>query len=159
MTAFFVILERERVQMERAFAEIVESWLREEEGYRRFMYLDTVGVPTIGYGRNLKDVGINPVEAGVLLRNDMQSALMVAESFRWFNALSDLRKAVITDMIFNMGRLRFKLFKKMILAVAAKDYSGAAREMLDSKWAKQVGDRANKLAYVMVNDKERPRER
>jgi len=142
--------------MEKSFAAIVESWLREEEGYRRFMYLDTEGIPTIGYGRNLKDVGINPVEAEFLLRNDMQSALIGAASFPWFDALSDLRKAVITDMIFNMGLLRFKTFKKMLFAVTNKDYPGAALEMLDSKWAKQVGDRADKLAYVMVNNKERP---
>jgi len=142
--------------MEKSFAAIVENWLREEEGYRRFIYLDTEGIPTIGYGRNLKDVGINPVEAEFLLRNDMQSALIGAASFPWFDALSDLRKAVITDMIFNMGLLRFKTFKKMLFAVTNKDYPGAALEMLDSKWAKQVGDRADKLAYVMVNNKERP---
>ena len=142
--------------MEKSFAAIVESWLREEEGYRRFMYLDTEGVPTIGYGRNLKDVGINPVEAEFLLRNDMQSALIAAASFPWFDALSDLRKAVITDMIFNMGLPRFKSFKKLLRAVENRDYPVAALEMLDSKWAKQVGDRADKLAYVMVNNKERP---
>ena len=138
--------------MEKPFAAIVESWLHEEEGYRRFMYLDTEGIPTIGYGRNLKDVGINPIEAEFLLRNDMQSALIAAASFPWFDDLSDLRKAVIVDMIFNMGLPRFKTFKKLIRAVEKKDYPGAAIEMLDSKWAKQVGDRANKLAYIMLND-------
>jgi len=142
--------------MEKSFAAIVENWLREEEGYRRFIYLDTEGIPTIGYGRNLKDVGINPTEAEFLLRNDMQSALLAAASFPWFIDLSELRKAVIVDMVFNMGLPRFKTFKKMILAVINKNYPGAALEMLDSKWAKQVGDRADKLAYVMVNDKERP---
>ena len=138
--------------MEKSFDVIVEGWLREEEGYRRFPYLDTEGILTIGYGRNLKDVGISPVEAEFLLRNDMQSALIAAASFPWFIDLSDLRKAVIVDMVFNMGLPRFKTFKKMLLAVTNKDYPGAAIEMLDSKWAKQVGDRANKLAYIMLND-------
>ena len=140
--------------MEKPFAAIVESWLREEEGYRRFMYLDTEGIPTIGYGRNLKDVGINPIETEFLLRNDMQSALIAAASFPWFDDLSDLRKAVIVDMIFNMGLPRFKTFKKMIRAVTNKVYSVAALEMMNSKWARQVGKRADKLAYVMLNDKE-----
>jgi len=140
--------------MEITFTTIAEGWLREEEGYRRFMYLDTEDIPTIGYGRNLRDVGISQVEAEFLLRNDMQSSLIGAAGFPWFDGLSDLRKAVITDMIYNMGLLRFKTFKKMLLALINKDYFAASVEMLDSKWAKQVGYRAVKLAYVMRHDKE-----
>ena len=145
--------------MEKSFDAIVENWLREEEGYKRFPYLDTEGILTIGYGRNLKDVGISPVEAEFLQRNSIRVAITEAKSFPWFDDLSELRRAVIVDMLYNIGLPRFKSFKKMILAVINKDYRRTALEMLDSKWAKQVGDRADKLAYVMVNDKERPRER
>ena len=144
--------------MEKPFAAIVESWLREEEGYRRFMYLDTEGIPTIGYGRNLKTVGISPVEAEFLLRNDMQSALIGAASFPWFDDLSELRKAVIVDMIFNLGLAGFKTFKKLIRALEKRDYPGVSFEMLCSKWTKQVGDRAVRLAYVMLHNRERPTE-
>jgi lysozyme len=43
-------------------------------------------------------------------------------------------------------------FPKMHLALAAGDYPGAAREMLDSDWAQQVGDRADRLAQQMVTN-------
>lgn len=142
--------------METSFAVIAETWLRGEEGYRRFVYLDTEGIPTIGYGRNLKDVGINRAEADYLLRNDLEIAVITAVGFSWFDDLSVLRKAVILDMLFNLGLPRFKTFKKMILAVVNKDYRGAAIEMLDSKWARQVGKRADKLAYAMRNNREMP---
>ena len=60
-----------------------------------------------------------------------------------------MRQAVLIDMMFNLGSPRFKQFKKMIQALEDNDYSRASFEMLDSKWAVQVGNRANYLAEKM----------
>jgi lysozyme len=52
-------------------------------------------------------------------------------------------------MIFNIGMPRFKQFKKMIAALEEGDWSEAANQMMDSKWAKQVGKRAERLRDMM----------
>ena len=53
-------------------------------------------------------------------------------------------------MVFNLGLSRFLNFKKFIDAMEQKDYETAGKEMLDSKWAKQVGDRAKRLKQMIV---------
>ena len=60
---------------------------------------------------------------------------------------------MIIEMIFHLGLPRFLGFKKMIQALREDDYSKAAIEMLDSKWACQVGVRASTLANIMDNAK------
>jgi lysozyme len=52
-------------------------------------------------------------------------------------------------MIFNIGYTRVLGFKKMLAAIKRDDYQTAAKEMLDSNWARQVGNRATKLAALM----------
>lgn len=64
-----------------------------------------------------------------------------AETFPWFGKLNNPRKQAILNMLFNLGLTRFSKFKKMIACIEASD-AVAAREMLDSKWAKQVKGRA-----------------
>jgi len=57
------------------------------------------------------------------------------------------------DMAFNMGVPRLCKFKKMWAAIYAGDYNTAAIEMLDSRWATQVGTRAIKLSKAMEEGK------
>lgn len=127
--------------------------LKRDEGFRQFPYKDTVGILTVGYGRNLEATGINKEEAAFLLQRDvdrvtasLRSALPV------FDSLSDARKGVLVNMAFNLGLLGLLRFRQMISCLNKGDYSGAAREMLDSDWAKQVGARADRLAKQMVED-------
>jgi lysozyme len=123
--------------------------LTRDEGYRRKVYKDSVGIETVGIGRNLVDVGISMEEARMLLRNDVKEAVSHAEKFHWYSGLSSPRKRVIINMIFNIGITRFKKFKKTIQYISVGDFSSASVEMLDSKWAEQVGVRATRLSVMM----------
>jgi lysozyme len=55
-------------------------------------------------------------------------------------------------MCFNLGHPRFSKFKKFIYAMQVSDWERAAEEMMDSKWATQVGDRAKRLRDRMLHD-------
>jgi lysozyme len=63
--------------------------------------------------------------------------------------LNDARQNALIDMMYNLGPSRFIGFKKMIAAIYDEDFNAASNEMLDSKWAKQVGRRAFRLARIM----------
>ena len=117
------------------------------EGFSRYSYLDSVGVRTVGYGRNLDDRGISKEEAEMLLLNDLETSTKEAKKFEFYEKnLTSNRQDVIVEMIFNMGLTRFKKFKKTIGYINQANYSAAADEMLDSRWAKQVGQRALTLS-------------
>ena len=130
------------------------EWCKVDEGYKRFPYLDTVGIMTVGYGRNLITTGIREEEAAFMLGKDVEGAAdELRRAFAWFGGLSVLRQAVLIDMVVNMGLGRLMGFKRMLEALKAGNWRQAAIEMLDSKWARQVHGRADKLAYVMRHDK------
>lgn len=124
------------------------------EGLRLKPYKCTAGKLTIGYGRNLDDVGISRTEADMLFERDFARAeAEVRRLCKEFNidceSLIEQRFYVLTDMMFNLGYGRLSKFKKMLTALSKGDYSTAAREMLDSSWANQVGNRAIMLSTLM----------
>ncbi|MGH8660625.1 MAG: glycoside hydrolase family protein [Burkholderiales bacterium] len=124
------------------------------EGLRLKPYRDTRDKLTIGVGRNLDDVGITRAEALMLLNNDIATVRNEVErAFQWFSSLNAVRKAVVLDMVFNLGLPKFRQFEKTIAAIKAKNWEKAAREMLDSRWARQVGVRAKELAAMMKRGK------
>lgn len=133
------------------YLAIVEEQLRRDEGVREKPYKDTVGKLTIGVGRNLDDVGLNAEEIEVLLANDIDRAATAAQRLvRTFDTLSETRKAVLVNMAFNLGYIRFSGFKKMLEAVEEGRFKDAATEMLNSVWAQQVASRAVRLAGQMA---------
>lgn len=102
---------------------------------------------TLGYGRNIEERGISSSEAEFMLLNDIQDLNHeLRTAVVGWTALDDVRRAALVNMAYNLGMPRFKGFKKMLSALAVQDYRTAAAEMLDSKWAKQVGSRAQELA-------------
>ena len=143
------------------------------EGMRLDVYKDTLGINTIGIGRNLDDRGITKDEldwmdypsieyvysdgiteadAIYLAQNDVQ--IVEEELVRahpCVDRLDSVRQLILIDMAFNMGVPRLCKFKKMWAAVEAEDFPTAAKEMLDSRWATQVKGRATKLANAMHN--------
>ena len=120
------------------------------EGLRLKPYRDTRGKLTIGVGRNLDDVGITEEEALYLLKNDIKRVLdFLKERLPYWNGLTETRKMALVDMCFNLGPGGFLSFKRMLRALEREDYERAAREMLDSRWARQVGRRAEELAEMM----------
>ena len=135
-----------------AWTDLVREQLQRMEGTKQHPYLDTVGKTTIGCGRNLTDKGLSEAEIDLLLAHDIADAEEDARhllSDAVFGALTDTRKAVLVNMAFNLGYKRLAKFSHMLLAVKAGDYRRAAAAMLDSKWATQVGARAQELSRLM----------
>ena len=124
------------------------------EGLELKAYKCPAGKLTIGYGRNLEDVGITEQEANMLFEHDFATAeanarvLLTSIGKNWVK-FPEQRLYVLTDMIFNLGYNGVLKFKKMLAAIKVDDYNTAAKEMLNSDWARQVGSRATKLAALM----------
>lgn len=136
-------------KMKLAFSVVSEE-IKKEEGIRLKVYKCPAGKWSIGYGRNLEDVGITQEEADFLLQNDLKRCdLQLNNTFPFYSELDAVRQFVLIDMCYNLGLDGLKKFKKMISALEAKDYETASKEMLDSLWAKQVKSRADKLAKIM----------
>ena len=56
---------------------------------------------------------------------------------------------MVLDMAFNLGVRGLSKFRNALAAMEARDYATAAEEMMDSRWAQQVGGRAARLAVMM----------
>ena len=98
---------------------------------------------TIGIGRNLEDVGISEDEAETLLRHDIIEATnQLLNAFPWVGALNDARGSAMINFTFNVGIGTVKKFTNTLAYMEAGEWDKAADEMMDSKWAKQVGNRA-----------------
>lgn len=119
------------------------------EGVKLKVYLDTLGIETIGVGRNLRDKGISHDEAMFLLDNDLDECIRDCATFPWFADLDPVRQRVVVDLRFNLGPSRLRGFKNTLAAIGRGDYEAAAAGMLKSKWATQVGQRAIRLAEMM----------
>lgn len=133
------------------------------EGFRQFPYLDCCGKPwrdcqcvkkgklTIGFGRNLDDVGISTLEGEVLLDHDLYTAESHAgKAFDWFGACSELRQRAVVELVFNLGIVGFKGFRQTIAAIKAKQFKAASLHLLDSLWATQVGEtRSSRIARYL----------
>jgi lysozyme len=152
-------------------AENFVNKLIAHEGLRLQVYKDTLGIDTIGIGRNLEDrgitkeeldwmdipsmdavyeYGITEADAMYLAKNDVQ--IVEEELVRAHPCVEELdavRQLVLMDMAFNMGVPRLRKFTKMWNAVHEKKFDIAAKEMLDSRWAVQVKSRSTKLAHAM----------
>lgn len=132
----------------------LERTLKRHEGFRSKPYKDTVGKITVGYGRNLDDVGVSKQEAQIMLKEDINQAMAELLSLEEFRRVSNpVRREVLINMCFNLGYPKLMGFVKMWLAIEAKSWETAAEEMLDSLWAKQVGSRATELAEMMRTGK------
>lgn len=123
--------------------------LKRDEGVKPFVYNDPAGIPTIGVGRNLRDVGLSNDEIGYLLANDVKRVTAQLSGFAWFAGLDPVRQGVLINMCFNLGISGLLHFPHMLSCLAVGDWSGAAAEMHASRWAVQVGDRATRLMKQM----------
>lgn len=136
--------------------------LKEHEGFRQKPYQCTAGKWTIGYGYQLESHGFSQVDIGNLQKDgwsrdyaermlEQEIDLICAAFHRlpWFDALDDVRKAVVIDMTYNLGIDGFLWFRKTIAALREHDWDAAVHEMRHSKWAKQVPNRAAKLCKIM----------
>ena len=128
--------------------------LRLHEGERLKPYRCTAGKLTIGVGRNLEDRGITVAESAYLLGNDIDSHWReLVRALPWVERLDEVRQRVLLDMAFNLGIGGLLGFKNTLATIKAGDYQKAAAMMLDSKWARQVGRRADRLSGMMASGK------
>jgi len=117
--------------------------LKRHEGVKLKPYFDTVGKCTIGIGRNLDDIGITEKEAEMLLTNDIHEAIFqLTRRFTWTKELDEVRFAALINFTFNVGIGTVSKFTNAMALLKDGKYDMAADEFLNSKWAKQVGQRA-----------------
>jgi lysozyme len=139
--------------MDDAEIELLTAELRRDEGEVLHAYEDSEGYLTIGVGRLIdrrRGGGISAEESAYLLRNDI--AVKMADLDRalpWWRKLSSARRRVLVNMCFNLGLAGLLGFRNTLAAIEHGRYEEAARGMLASKWAKQVGARATRLAEMM----------
>ena len=140
--------------------------LREEiaadEGIKHEVYLDHLGLPTFGIGHLVLDtdeehgaeVGTPVSEERVnhCFNNDVQAVLLDCyQLYPEFDSHPEEVQLIIANMMFNMGRPRLSKFKGMKRGVDAGNWNEAADEMVDSRWYKQVTNRAERLVQRMRN--------
>lgn len=153
-----------------------KQYIKDNEGLRLKPYKCTVGKLTIGYGRNLDDRGISDKEcklffgevllpkvaidrvcegitqeqADIMFNVDFDNCLQICKHyFKDFELLNDNQQTALLDMAFNLGISRLGGFKNMIKAVNTGDFELASVEMLDSRYANQVKNRARRNADLI----------
>lgn len=124
---------------------------RKHEGFRATAYTCPAGKLTIGIGRcidiSVAGAGITQDEAEYLLRQDINRfTAMTRGLIVTFDSLDEVRQETLVELCFNMGPANLGKFTRMLAAIDVKDWDTAAAELLDSRYAAQVGQRAITLA-------------
>ena len=134
----------------------VKERIKTHEGFVNYVYKDTLGKRTVGYGHLCADN--ENWEDGKCYDNaylndvfeiDFMEATKQAEELIGNLVLENKANEIILEMVFQLGKTGVSKFKKMWEALSGQDYNKAADEMLDSKWAKQTKNRAEFLAEIM----------
>lgn len=130
----------------------IKAQLMKHEGLRLKPYQCTAGKWTIGVGRNIEDRGITEAEAMHLLDNDIDECQEELDRIiPWWIEKPAYVQLVLINMVFNLGATRLLGFKKFLKAVEENNFDLASTEMLDSRWAEQVGQRSIELSEFMKN--------
>jgi lysozyme len=133
-----------------------------DEGIKFEIYLDHLGFATCGIGHLVKKtdeefgkpVGtkITKERAYELFEQDIKITIEdCCKLFDNFPKLHEELQQIIANMMFNVGYTRLSKFVKFIQAIKDKDYLEAEKQMINSRWYKQVGDRAKRLCKRMRN--------
>ena len=129
----------------------LEDQLIDHECLELKPYQCTADKLTIGVGRNIEDRGITEDEARYLLKNDIKIVEdELLEKKPVVAGLDAVRQRVLVDMGFNLGIPTLLKFQNMWAAIEDEDFQTAADEAMDSRWAKQVGRRAERLCQAMA---------
>jgi len=131
-----------------------------DEGVVYEVYLDHLGYATFGIGHLIREddpehgweVGTEVSESRVAeaFESDIETVLSDCNTlYPEFDDLPEEAQQIIANMMFNLGRPRLSAFKGMKAGVDAGDWNEAADQMVDSRWYKQVGARAERLVERM----------
>lgn len=125
--------------------------LRIHEGVRKHVYLCSAGYETIGVGRNIAEsgLGLSDDEIDYLLQNDIKRCYKELLVFPWFIDLDSVRQDAMVNLCFNLGITTLKKFGNALASMEVAAYSDAAEHFLDSRWARQVGNRAQEVAHMI----------
>ena len=132
--------------------------VKDHEGYRNKVYLDTLGKRTVGVGHLCvedfweEDKEYEEKFLMTILEHDLQTAVKGSKELMEEHGcvdIDDLAKEIIVEMIFQLGKTGVSKFRNMWKALSELNYVGASFEMLDSRWAKQTPNRANGMADLM----------
>jgi len=129
--------------------------LKRHEGVRKSLYKDSRGYWTIGAGFLVDpalNAGLSDDEIDAILIIRVQKTVDDLDKHEpWWRNMSDNRRAALMDMAYNLGEAHLETFTNTLAYMKAGNYNQAATGMLNSLWAKQVGDRAKELADMMRN--------
>lgn len=121
-----------------------------DEGLRKFPYEDTVGKLTIGIGHNLTDRGLSDRVIQKIYDEDVEEAQIMLDRFLpwWITRPEPVQRALV-NLCFNMGIKTLLTFKITLANIQSGQYDRAAQNLLRSKYAKQVGERAQRVANLI----------
>jgi lysozyme len=144
------ILEKKQRPISGISESLLLAQLKRHEGFRSKVYKCPAGYMTIGYGRNVETNGITKEEAEYLLQKDVEKIeKKLSEKLSWFSDLEEPRRAVLINMAFNLGIAGLLKWKNTLECIKEGEYSGASSAIRQSKYARQVGNRAKELANQM----------
>ena len=141
--------------------EALREQLKVDEGVKYEIYKDHLGYPTFGIGHLITEddpehgepdgTEISEDRVNEIFESDVAKFVSEAKIlFPDLDELPDVAQQVIVNMAFNMGRPRLSKFKNFIAGVNDRDWVRAAEEMMDSRWADQVGARATRLRNLIL---------
>ena len=142
------------------FTDRLREELKIDEGCKYEVYLDHLGLPTFGIGHLVTEndtehgmeVGtpVNEIRVNEIFEQDVHITIGECKKlFDDWDKLPEEVRLILANMMFNMGRPRLSKFKKMIQAISDGDWLEAAIQMKDSRWYKQVTNRADRLISRM----------
>ena len=135
--------------------DILLEQLKDFEGLELKAYQCTAGKTTIGLGRNLDDYGITEEEAYYLAKNNINELEdELDRAIPWWRQLDDARQRALINLSYNVGTTTLLKFKKSLQYLEDGSYEEAAKEVLDSRWADQVGRRAIFISNVFLTGEE-----
>jgi len=130
--------------------ERLRETITRHEGSRLNMYQDTLGIWTIGVGHNIQEKGISPAVMELMLDEDIEEAIVeLKRSVSFFSKMPEQVQEALVNLSFNMGIPRLMQFKKTLAYLRDGDFEAAADELLDSRYAEQVGRRADEVADMI----------
>ena len=124
--------------------------IKHHEGYRKSVYQCTEGYDTIGYGFAIKDLELDEDLAEEILTRKVEKLIRrVRSKFDWLDSVPREVQGVIVEMSYQMGVSGVSKFKKALHAMQMLQWKEAAKELLDSRWAKQTPNRAKELSDII----------
>jgi lysozyme len=122
--------------------------LERDEGRRRTVYRDTMGVDTIGVGRNIRDKGVSDAEIDLMLNNDIADAQRLLDRIcPWWQNLPEPAARGLANLAFDLDH-HILDFRKMLAALQDGNGVEAAAQVMNSAFARQTGARAFRIAQL-----------